>query len=133
MEERIKKELVLQALNIRKNSYSPYSCFCVGAALLTEGGRIYTAVNMENASYPAGICAEAAAFAKAISEGERSFSAIAIAGGKEGEECFPCGICRQIMAEHCRGDLTVIIIRSPEDYRELKLEQLLPFGFRLEK
>ena len=131
MDEEIIKELVSRAVEIRKNSYSPYSDFRVGAALLAESGRIYTAVNMENSSYPAGVCAETAAFAKAVSEGERKFRAIAIAGGRDGEECFPCGICRQVMAEHCGGEFSVIIVSPPENYRVLRLAELLPYGFRL--
>ncbi len=131
MKENIFSVLAEKACKARENSYAPYSHFRVGAALLAKSGVIYTAVNMENSSFPAGVCAETAAFAKAVSEGEREFTAIAVAGGSAGEECFPCGICRQTMAEHCTGDFTVIIVKSPDDYRTIKLSELLPFSFRL--
>lgn len=110
-------------------SHSPYSGFAVGAALLCKNGKVYTGCNIENSSYPATICAERTAFSKAISEGEREFEAIAIVGGREGNfenECLPCGICRQVMAEFCKGDFTVITTM-----REYTLKQLLPFAFSL--
>ena len=98
------KELVELAFSAREKAYAPYSGFCVGAALLTEGGKVYLGCNIENAAYTPSNCAERTAFFKAVSEGEREFTAIAIVGGKEGEACdfcAPCGVCRQVMMEFC--------------------------------
>ena len=96
------QELVKTALSMRKMSYTPYSHFNVGAALLGADGKIYTGCNIENASYTPTNCAERTAFFKAISEGVRDFTAIAIAGGKEDatelDYCPPCGVCRQVMS-----------------------------------
>lgn len=121
------------ALEARHNAYVPYSRYRVGAALLTQEGRIYTGCNVENASYGAANCAERTAFFKAVSEGERDFAAIAIAGGLEGTEiadyAYPCGICRQVMKEFCGPDFRIFVVKSEEDYKEYTLEQLLPWGF----
>ncbi len=129
------KKLISAALDIRKNSYAPYSHYAVGAAVLADDGSIFTGVNVENASYPVGICAERTALSSAVSSGKRSFKAIALAGGKEGEEpadhCLPCGMCRQFMSELCTGELIVISARSEEDYRLFKLSELLPHTFKL--
>lgn len=127
------EKLVLAALESRKKAYAPYSHYQVGAALLTAQGRIYRGCNIENASYGATNCAERTAFFKALSEGERQFLAIAIAGGLEGKEisdyAYPCGICRQVMQEFCGPDFQVIVGKSKEDYRLMTLKELLPFGF----
>ena len=138
MDEETIIRLINSALNIREHSYAPYSEFRVGAALLGESGRIYTGVNVENSSYPAGICAEQAAVCKAVSEGERSFKAIAIAGGNEvsGSEslkqfCYPCGICRQVLSEHCSEGFQVIVAKSIHEYLSYSLRDLLPFSFSL--
>lgn len=130
------KQLLKKANSVRRYSYAPYSGFSVGAALLCSDGMIYTGVNVENSSYPAGICAERTAFAKAISENQMSFKAIAIVGGKEewtgpSYECFPCGICRQFMSEFCDKDFE-IITSNGEDYKVYTLGELLPFSFSLE-
>lgn len=111
----------------KKNSYSPYSKFSVGAALLTAGNKIYTGTNVENASYSLCICAERVAFAKAISEGEKKFVAIAIYTSKK-SPAFPCGACRQFMFEFCQ-DLDVIIVKSKSNFKIKKLSELLPDGF----
>lgn len=114
-------------------AYAPYSGFCVAAALLCEDGTIYTGVNIENASYPAGNCAERTAIFKAVSEGYRKFRAIAICGGKNGrvtDYCAPCGICRQVMREFCEPETFVILLPKTEtDYREYRLKELLPLSF----
>lgn len=127
------EKLIQAALNARKNAYVPYSHYQVGAALLTAEGEIYTGCNIENASYGAANCAERTAFFKAVSEGRRNFSAIAIAGGMEGEApvdyAYPCGICRQVMKEFAAGDFKVIVAKSPGDYLEFRLDELLPRGF----
>lgn len=123
------RELMLNAVEARNNAYAPYSEFKVGAALMTKSGKIYKGCNIENGAYGDTVCAERTAFFKAISEGERKFEAIAIVGGK-GElcDCFPCGACRQVMAEFCDGDFK-IVIGTPEKYRTFTLSELLPHCF----
>lgn len=111
----------------RKNAYAPFSHFCVGAALLTGDGEIYTGVNVENASYGATICAERAAFVKAISEGKREFSKIAISAGDA--ESVPCGICRQFMYEF--SPEIEIITKADARLKVRPLSSLLPEGFVL--
>ena len=128
-----RKELFEKALSARENAYAPYSGFKVGAAVMTEAGEVFTGVNVENSSYGATICAERTAFVKAVSEGHRSFSAIAIAGGKDGEELvysWPCGICRQFMYEFC-PEIDVTVGKNAEDLVTKKLTELLPEGFTL--
>ena len=97
------RQLIAQALTARTFSYSPYSHFQVGAALLTKDGKIYSGCNIENAAYGPSNCAERTAIFKAVSEGQLEFAAIAITGGKEGEHDYaaPCGVCRQVMMEFC--------------------------------
>ncbi len=128
------QELIRKALEVRQKAYAPYSGFMVGAALLCKDGRIFTGCNIENASYGATNCAERTAFFKAVSEGYREFTAIAIAGGDREaqslEYCAPCGICRQVMSEFCDSDAFLVILpRSEEDYKSYTLGQLLPLGF----
>lgn len=120
-------ELIIAAKDNLKNSYSPYSHFAVSAALLTDSGKVYKGINIENASYPAGICAERAAFSSALSHGERNFSAIAIVCEKN-DFCYPCGICRQFMAEFCNDDFE-IVLSSGDDIRVVTLGELLPESF----
>lgn len=126
--------LIELALNARKQAYTPYSGFQVGAALLTKSGKIYTGCNIENAAYTPTNCAERTAFFKAVSEGEREFEAIAIVGGaKEAKSldfCPPCGVCRQVMMEFCKpSEFQIILGRSKEEYKIYTLEELLPLGF----
>ena len=98
-----------------------------------DSGKIYTGVNVENSSYPAGICAERNAIFHAAACGERKIIAIAVAGGTNGENrdySRPCGVCRQVMREFCNPkEMTVLMAKSPEDYLEMTLEQLLPESF----
>lgn len=124
------KELYRLADKAKENAYVPFSHFQVGAALLTADGQVFTGVNIENSSFGATICAERTAFVKAISEGHRQFSAIAVASS--GGEALPCGICRQFMYEFC-PNLNVITGENEDSLRTRTLEQLLPEGFRLEK
>ncbi len=126
--------IVREALRMRENSYVPYSHFHVGAALLTQDGKVYTGCNIENASYTPTNCAERTAFFKAVSEGERKFAAIAIAGGPEGADeldyCPPCGVCRQVMMEFCDYEtFQVILVKSEEEYKIFSLKEILPLGF----
>ena len=130
------KELVKKALEAQNFSYSPYSNFQVGAALLTKSGKIYTGCNIENAAYSPTNCAERTAFFKAVSEGELQFEAIAIVGSPNGakederEYCAPCGVCRQVMAEFCSiKNFKVILGKSEDDYKVYTLEEILPLAF----
>lgn len=128
------QELIKAALEARKFSYSPYSGFQVGAALLAESGKIYTGCNIENAAFSPTNCAERTAFFKAVSEGENAFQAIAIVGGKKSrgakEFCAPCGVCRQVMAEFCSPEKFRVILGTENlEYREYTLAELLPQGF----
>ena len=128
-----REDLCGKALEMRLRAYTPYSHFRVGAALLGKDGRIYTGCNIENAAYTPSNCAERTAFFKAVSEGCREFSAIAIAGGDAEAEaldyCAPCGVCRQVMREFCEGSFEIILAKSREEYRVYTLEELLPMGF----
>lgn len=119
--------LIELAKGVREQAYAPYSRFLVGAALLGRSGRVYTGCNVENASYPAGICAERCAVAKAVSEGEREFSAIAVVGDTEGP-CAPCGICRQVLAEF-GPDIQVIMANLKGNVKVVAAADLLPGAF----
>lgn len=131
------KTLIKMAIETREKSYCPYSGFAVGAALQTKEGKTYQGCNIENAAFTPTNCAERTAFFKAVSEGERDFARIAIVGGqKDGvlEPTSPCGVCLQVMQEFCDPDaFEVILAVSEEKYEILKLRQLLPYGFELEK
>ncbi|MBQ1931059.1 MAG: cytidine deaminase [Lachnospiraceae bacterium] len=127
------QDLIRLAMEAREHSYSPYSHFMVGAALLAKNGKVYQGCNIENAGYTPSNCAERTAFFKAVSEGVLEFETIAIvAGPKDGEliRTAPCGVCRQVMMEFCEyKTFRVLLAKSPEDYEEWTLEKLLPFGF----
>lgn len=127
------ERLIQEAIEARKQAYTPYSHFQVGAALLTAGGKIYRGCNIENAGYTPSNCAERTAFFKAVSEGEREFAAIAIVGGPEGgalELTAPCGVCRQVMMEFCDYEtFSIILAVSPDEYQTLTLKEILPLGF----
>ena len=127
------KKLIEKAAEAAKIAYSPYSKYHVGAALLTKSGRVFTGCNVENASYGVTNCAERTAFFKAVSEGERSFCAIAVVGSPKGaltQYAWPCGVCRQVMFEFCDPEsFNVITAVSEEIYEERLLKELLPLGF----
>lgn len=131
-----KERLIDLASSVRKRSYCPYSKKSVGAALLAKSGEIYRGVNIENASYPAGICAERSALAFALTFGEKKFDAIAIEGGNVGEEpeefFAPCGICRQALSEFCSEDFEIFVTGKGETKR-YTLGELLPEAFSLKK
>lgn len=125
------KALMAEAQKARQKSYSPYSHFRVGAALLTKSGKIYTGCNIENAAYTPTVCAERTAIFKAVSEGERDFEALAIIGGAEGETadfCAPCGVCRQVIAEFCDKNFK-IVLGNEDNFKVYTLDGLLPFAF----
>lgn len=131
----MEETLIAQAFQAREFSYCPYSGFAVGAALLAEDGQVFTGCNVENAAYGPSNCAERGAFFRAVSEGVRSFRAIAIVGGskecKEGEVelCAPCGICRQVMREFCFADFKIILAKDRKHYEVHTLGELLPLSF----
>lgn len=127
------QELIRIAAEQLAFSYTPYSHFKVGAALLSKNGKIYTGCNIENAAYTPTNCAERTAFFKAVSEGVKDFEAICIVGGPEGvleDYTSPCGVCRQVMMEFCRPEeFQIILAKGQEDYRIYRLEELMPLGF----
>ena len=125
------QELMQLARQARRQSYSPYSGFSVGAALLTREGRVYTGANVENAAYPSTSCAEHAAILSAVLAGERDFISIAVAGGKGDAEaeCTPCGNCRQILREFCTPDMRILFTDGQGSYRVMTLRNLLPMSF----
>lgn len=133
MDRKLAEEMIELATEQLKYAYTPYSGFKVGAALLTKGGKLYTGCNIENAAYSPTNCAERTAFFKAVSEGERAFSAICIVGGKDGvltEYAAPCGVCRQVMMEFCDPDsFQIILAAGKERYEIFTLKELLPQGF----
>ncbi len=133
MDKKLAEEMIEAAIGQLSYSYAPYSGFRVGAALLTEGGKLYTGCNIENAAYSPTNCAERTTFFKAVSEGERKFCAICIVGGKNGvltDYAAPCGVCRQVMMEFCDPDtFRIILAVSKEQYEVFTLKELLPKGF----
>lgn len=126
LSDETRQQLIQTAIEARKWAYAPYSHYPVGAALLTASGRIYDGVNVENAAYPSGICAERVAVFKAVSEGERQFSAVAVVTPRGGT---PCGACRQVLAEF--GLETTVLIADAEGnlLREMTVADLLPGAF----
>ena len=125
------KELMALAVEARKMSYSPYSNFRVGAALLGKSGKVYLGCNVENAAYSPTNCAERTAVFKAVSEGEKEFTAIAIVGGM-GETiadfCAPCGVCRQVLAEFCDKDFR-LVLGNLDKIKTYTFEEILPLSF----
>ena len=135
MEKEQIQSLIRAAFSARRFAYTPYSHFQVGAALLAKSGKVYTGCNIENAGYTPTNCAERTALFKAVSEGERQFSAIAIVGSMQGTVntlvTGPCGVCRQALYEFGGPELTVIMAKTEEDYIVTTLGELLPYGLSL--
>ena len=129
------EQLIENAIEARKMAYTPYSKYKVGAALLSSDNKIIKGCNIENAAYGPTNCAERTAFFKAVSEGVKEFSAIAIVGGLENETdlfsgyAFPCGVCRQVMREFCDSEFEIVVARSVTDYKVYTLGELLPECF----
>ena len=132
IDDNVIRGLCQKAVEMRSESYAPYSDFLVGSAILTSDGEIFTGCNIENSAFGPSICAERTAIVKAVSEGRKDFAAIAIAGGKRDGElqyCAPCGVCRQVMREFCRSDFKIYLAKSADDYQEFTLGGLLPESF----
>ncbi|MCL2698787.1 MAG: cytidine deaminase [Defluviitaleaceae bacterium] len=127
------KELIKLAVEARKRSYSPYSKFAVGAALLTKSGEVFLGCNIESAAFTPTCCAERTAIFKAVSEGHVELEAIAVAGAPHGKdpdgECAPCGVCRQMLVEFCEPLEFKIILGTPDKHTAYTLEELLPRSF----
>ncbi len=126
------KELLQLAIDAMNYSYSPYSGCKVGAALLCKNGKVFTGTNIENAAFGPTVCAERVAIFKAVSEGEKAFSKIAVVGGKNGiiNGIFaPCGVCRQVLREFCEDDFTILLGETPYDFKTVALKDLLPLSF----
>lgn len=121
-----KEMLVAQALGVRSNAYAPYSKYAVGSALLSGSGEIYAGANVENAAYPSTMCAERAAIFKAVSNGERKIQALAVVTRYGG---FPCGACRQVLAEFSLEAIIIVANASGEILHETTLSKLLPHSF----
>ncbi|MBC2579240.1 cytidine deaminase [Clostridium sp. DJ247] len=122
------RSLIIAALDGRKNAYVPYSNFRVGAAVLVEDGTIYNGCNIENASYGATNCAERTAIFKAVSEGHKEIEAIAIIG-IQNDYTYPCGICRQVIAEFSSEHTKIILAKNENEYIVKSLEEILPGAF----
>ena len=125
-------QLIALAKEAMQQAYAPYSGYKVGAALLCSDGTVYQGCNIENASYTPTVCAERSAFFKAVYDGKRSFTAIAVCGGKNGNISGtfpPCGVCRQVMREFCEEDFTVYVAGAQDAFETYTLAQLLPFSF----
>ncbi|MBQ8789691.1 MAG: cytidine deaminase [Ruminiclostridium sp.] len=128
------EKLIEIAKNAMTRAYAPYSGYKVGAALLCADGTVFSGCNIENGAFSPSICAERTAFAKAVSEGYRDFTAIAVCGGKDGiiSGVFPpCGVCRQVMREFCKDDFMIYMIDVGEGYETRTLKELLPDSFSL--
>lgn len=123
-----REDLIKAAMEAKEHAYAPYSNFRVGAALLTKDGKIYQGCNIENAGYTPTNCAERTAFFKAVYEGERNFEAIAVNGDTD-DYLYPCGVCRQVMAEFCAPDFKVFVSKKNGEYLEFTLAEILPGAF----
>ncbi|MBR6918513.1 MAG: cytidine deaminase [Clostridia bacterium] len=124
--------LVNKATDAMMKAYAPYSGYFVGAALRCKNGKIYTGCNIENSTYTPTNCAERTAFFKAVSEGEREFSEIAIVGGRSGNIkgfASPCGVCRQVISEFCDAEEFKVLLFDGNEINEYRLKELLPLSF----
>ena len=143
LDEKMKARLIREAMSKLHNSYAPFSHYNVAAAVLTSSGKIYSGVNVESSLLSLTICAERNAIFSAVADGERRLVAVAIVGGLNAAEaddlstfdyCTPCGLCRQLMRDFADPDeLAIICAKSPQDYRQFTLAQLLPESFGPEK
>jgi cytidine deaminase len=125
--DELRQELIQMAIKNMERTYAPYSNYPVSAALLTSSGKVFTGVNIENAAYPTSICAERVAVFKAVSEGEKSFQAIAVVTPNGGT---PCGSCRQVLSEFGLDTIVIIADKNGKIFLEKSVEELLPGAFR---
>lgn len=133
LDESTIQTLIEKAFDMLDFAYVPYSRYTVGAALLAKNGKIYTGCNIENVSFGPTNCAERTALFKAVSEGVKDFTAIAVVGGpqkKVNDYCSPCGVCRQALREFCGGDFIFILAKSKTEYRLMTMDQILPESFK---
>ena len=129
------ENLIELAKEAKNHAYAPYSRYQVGAALLCADGTVYQGCNIENAAYGPTNCAERTAIFKAIYDGKRDFTAIAVCGGKDGQMTGtfpPCGVCRQVLREFCGDDFKIYMVGEGDTYETVTLAQLLPYSFRAE-
>ncbi len=125
--------LIDSAIKAKEMAYAPYSDYKVGAAVLTDDGKVYAGCNIENASYGATNCAERTAIYKAVSEGSKCIKAVAVAGGDKLSPSYPCGICRQVISEFASDkNIPIYIVLNEEEFIETTLEKLLPHSFKLD-
>ena len=126
------ERLIGLAQEAMTHAYAPYSGYQVGAALLCDDGTVYQGSNIENASYTPTVCAERSAFFKAVYDGKRNFTAIAVCGGKDGKIAGffpPCGVCRQVMREFCQDNFVIYMVGPEGTYQAHTLSEMLPFSF----
>ena len=126
------EKLMESAKEAMTHAYAPYSGYQVGAALLCKDDSVYLGCNLENAAFSPTVCAERTAFFKALFDGHREFTAIAVCGGKNGvitKTSPPCGVCRQVMAEFCKEDFRIYLTDESNTIYEYSLAQVLPMGF----
>lgn len=128
---KIEQELISKAKEALKNSYSPYSNFKVGAAVLTENGKIFVGTNIENASYGLSICAERTAIVSAIASGERKIEKIAIISSNDKDYCYPCGACRAVLSEFATKETQIYCCKTEQDYKTETIDSILPNNFVL--
>ncbi|MBE5922587.1 MAG: cytidine deaminase [Lachnospiraceae bacterium] len=129
------EQLIKEALLAREQAYAPYSGFAVGAALLCDDGAVFHGCNVENVAYGDTMCAERTAFFQAIANGQRNFRSLAIVGGKMNQSpedyCYPCGSCRQVIAEFVPDDFEIVVAKNATNYKIFTMSELLPGTFRL--
>ncbi len=125
-------QLIEKAREALSNAYCPFSSYKVGAAVQTAEGKIYTGCNIENSSYGASNCAERTAIFKAVSEGEKTFSAMAIFTEEGNDPPFPCGICRQVLSEFCNADMKILVYDGEKSLYNFTLDELMPYSFKFD-
>ena len=127
------EDLINAAMEAREQAYSKYSGYSVGAAIVDDQGRLHVGCNVENAAYPLGNCAEAAAIAAMVQEGGKRIGKIAVVGGYKGvAPCTPCGGCRQRIHEFADGETVIIVYDDSESWQEYTIDELLPVSFHLD-
>lgn len=125
------KQLINLAQKAKENSYSPYSNFAVGAVVLAGSGKVYMGANIENASFPAGCCAERGAIFSALSNGEKVLEKLIVVASDD-KVVYPCGVCRQVILEHMKNGI-IVCVKNENEYEEYKISDLLPHSFDLKK